>query len=245
MIKILVCVCTVPDTTSKLSLTEDQKDFSKENIQFIINPFDEYGLNKSIDLKESGEATIDVICVGDESTEPIIKKCLALGVDNAIRVNANPQNPIQVAELIADFVKENPYDIIFMGKENIQYQGGTVGGYTAALLDLPFFNYVVALNKVGEKYQIKIDMEEQIETYEISTPIILGGQKGLVTDEQLRIPNMRGIIQARSKNIQIVEPKQPNKENWEIEKYEILDLKKECLMVETVDEFAKQLQNKI
>ncbi|MBT7897002.1 MAG: electron transfer flavoprotein subunit beta/FixA family protein [Flavobacteriales bacterium] len=206
--KILVCISSVPDTTSKINFTDNNSKFDTNGIQFVINPYDEFGLTKAVMLKEQLQATVTVITVGDATTEPVIRKALAIGADNAIRVNLKALDSYSTAREIANYIKENPFDLIIAGKESSDYNGGAVPGIISDILEIPFINACNGLSTDGNSAELKREIDGGIETLKINLPIIIGGQKGLVEESELRIPNMRGIMTSRSKPLEVIEPNQ-------------------------------------
>ena len=204
--KILVCISSVPDTTSKINFTADHSAFDKTGIQWVINPLDEFALSRAVQLQASQGSTVTVINVGDASTEPVIRKALAIGANDAVRVNMEPKDSFQTAKEIAAVAKDGGYDLILCGKESLDYNGGSVPGMLAQLLDLTFVNAAVGLEiNNGEATAIR-EIEGGKETISVKLPAVLAGQKGLVDEKELIIPNMRGIMTARSKALNVVEP---------------------------------------
>ena len=202
---IVVCISSVPDTTSKINFTENNTKFESSGIQFVINPNDEFGLTKAMVLKEESGGTVKVITVGDASTEPIIRKTLAIGADSAIRINKTATDSYTTALEIANYLKENPADLIIAGKESLDYNGGAVPAMIAEMLGLPFVNACNGLEIVGTNAKISREIDGGKENLSSSLPLVIGGQKGLVEESALRIPNMRGIMQARSKPLEVIE----------------------------------------
>ena len=201
--KILVCISSVPDTTSKINFTPDNCKFDPTGVQFIINPNDEFCLTKAILLKEKLGATITLINVGTAETEPILRKAYAIGADDIIRIDATPTDALMVATEIAKVVKEGAYDLIICGKESLDYNGGMVGGYLAALLDLPFINKCIGLEIEGNSVTAAREIEGGKELLSASLPLVNAGQKGLTQEKDLRIPNMRNLMAARTKAIDV------------------------------------------
>jgi electron transfer flavoprotein beta subunit len=202
---IVVCISSVPDTTSKINFTENNTKFDSNGIQFVINPNDEFGLTKAMVLKEALGGTVKVITVGDANTEPIIRKTLAIGADSAIRINKTATDSYTTALEIANYLKENPADLIIAGKESLDYNGGAVPAMIAEMLGLPFVNACNGLEIVGANAKISREIDGGKENLSASLPLVIGGQKGLVEESALRIPNMRGIMQARSKPLEVIE----------------------------------------
>lgn len=201
--KILVCISSVPDTTSKINFTPDNRKFDPTGVQFIINPNDEFCLTKAILLKEKLGATITLINVGTAETEPILRKAYAIGADDIIRIDAIPTDALMVATEIAKVAKEGTYDLIICGKESLDYNGGMVGGYLAALLDLPFINKCIGLEIEGNSVTAAREVEGGKELLSASLPLVIAGQKGLTQEKDLRIPNMRNLMAARTKAIDV------------------------------------------
>ena len=202
---IVVCISSVPDTTSKINFTENNTKFESSGIQFVINPNDEFGLTKAMVLKEALGGTVKVITVGDANTEPIIRKTLAIGADSAVRINKAATDSYTTALEIANYLKENPADLIIAGKESLDYNGGNVPAMIAEMLGLPFVNACNGLEIVGNDAKISREIDGGKENLSASLPLVIGGQKGLVEESALRIPNMRGIMQARSKPLEVIE----------------------------------------
>jgi len=208
---IVVCISSVPDTTAKINFTDSGKKFETSGVQFVINPYDEFGLSKAIMLKESIGGQVTVITVGDETVEPVIRKALAIGADNAVRINMRAKDSYSTATEIANYLNENSADLIITGRESIDYNGGAVGGMLAEILNLPFINACNGLDISGNTAKATREIDGGKENISVNIPFVIGGQKGLVQESELRIPNMRGIMQARTKPLQIIEPS--NNEN--------------------------------
>ncbi len=204
--KILVCISHVPDTTSKINFTSDDSQFDPNGVQFVINPNDEYGLTRAIWFQEQQAATITVVNVGGPETEPTLRKALAIGANDAIRVNANPTDSFFVAKQLAEVIKNGAYDIIIAGKESLDYNGGMVPGMIAGILGYNFLNSCTDITVEGTTVKAIREIDGGRETVSTTLPIIIGGQKGLVEEKDLRIPNMRGIMTARTKTLTVVEP---------------------------------------
>ena len=201
--KILVCISKTPDTTAKIAFTDNNTKFAEAGVQWIINPYDEwYALVRAIELKEADASnTIHLVTVGGADAEPIIRKALALGGDEAFRINAEPTESYFVASQIAEIAKG--YDLVLLGKETIDYNGGAVGGMLAELLDLPYVANATSLQISGTTATVKREIEGGEETLEASLPVVVSCQKGMA---EARIPNMRGIMAARTKPLKVVEP---------------------------------------
>ncbi len=204
--KILVCISHVPDTTSKINFTNGDSEFDTNGVQFVINPNDEFGLTRAIWFQEQQGATVTVVNVGGPETEPTLRKALAIGANEAIRINANPTDGFFVAKQLAEVIKNGGYDLIIAGKESLDYNGGMVPGMVAGLLGYNFLNSCVSLTFEGNSATASREIDGGKETVSTSLPLIIGGQKGLVEEKDLRIPNMRGIMTARTKVLSILEP---------------------------------------
>lgn len=203
--KVLVCISHVPDTTSKINFTSDNSEFDKNGVQFVINPYDEFGLTRAIWLQEKQGATVTVLTVGRAEVEPTLRKALAIGANDAIRVDADPTDGFFVAKQIAAVVEENKYDLVIAGRESIDYNGGQVPGMLAALLKLPFINACMGLEVEDGKATLIREIDGGKEKVSAALPLVIGAQKGLVEEKDLKIPNMRGIMQARSKPMNVRE----------------------------------------
>jgi electron transfer flavoprotein beta subunit len=203
--KILVCISKTPDTTAKIAFADNNTKFAAEGVQWIINPYDEwYALVRAIELKEAGSATaIHLVTVGAPDCDPIIRKALALGGDEAIRVNADSHDSYYIASQIAAVAKEGSYDLIFTGKETIDYNGSSIGGMVAELLDLPYVSLATKFNLDGNTAVVVREIDGGEETDSVQLPVVVSCQKGVA---EQRIPNMKGIMGARSKPLKVVEP---------------------------------------
>jgi len=202
--KILVCISNVPDTTSKINFTPDKTAFDTTGVQFVINPNDEFGLTRAMWFKEKQGATVHVATVGSASVEPTIRKSLAIGADEGIRIDAEPVDGIFVARQLSEIVQKGGYDLIIAGRESIDYNGGMVPGMMSAMLDMNFVNTCISLEVEDKKATAVREIDGGKETLETTLPLIIGGQKGLVEESDLRIPNMRGIMMARQKKLTVV-----------------------------------------
>ncbi|HEY6142403.1 MAG TPA: electron transfer flavoprotein subunit beta/FixA family protein [Flavobacterium sp.] len=203
--KILVCISHVPDTTSKINFTNGDSEFDTNGVSFVINPNDEYGLTRAILFQEQQGANITVVNVGGPETEPTLRKALAIGANDAIRVNANPTDSFFVAKQLAEVIKNGGYDLVIAGKESLDYNGGMVPGMTAGILGYNFLNSCTEINVDGTNVKAIREIDGGRETISTALPLIIGGQKGLVEEKDLRIPNMRGIMTARTKPLTVVD----------------------------------------
>lgn len=204
--KILVCISHVPDTTSKINFTENDTKFDTNGVQFVINPNDEFGLTRAMWFKEKQGATVDIINVGGPETEPTLRKALAIGADTAIRINTEALDGFQVAKELSAVAKEGNYDLIIAGRESIDYNGGMVPGMLASLLGASFVNNCIGLEVDDDTATAVREIDGGKETVTAKLPLVVGGQKGIVEESDLRIPNMRGIMMARKKPLEVKEP---------------------------------------
>jgi electron transfer flavoprotein beta subunit len=203
--KILVCISHVPDTTSKINFTNGDTEFDTNGVQFVINPNDEFGLTRAIWFQEQQGAHITVVNVGGPETEPTLRKALAIGADEAIRINATPTDGFMVASALAVVVKNGGYDLVIAGKESLDYNGGMVPGMLAGLLGYSFINSCIELSIDGNTAKAAREIDGGKELLIAHLPLVIGGQKGLVEEKDLRIPNMRGIMTARTKSLTVLE----------------------------------------
>lgn len=204
--KILVCISHVPDTTSKINFTNGDAEFDTNGVQFVINPNDEFGLTRAIWFQEQQGANVTVVNVGGPDTEPTLRKALAIGANEAIRVNAAPKDGFFVATQLAEVIKTGNYDLIIAGKESLDYNGGMVPGMLAAILGYNFVNSCTELTVDGTSATASREIDGGKEKVSTTLPLIIGGQKGLVEEKDLKIPNMRGIMTARTKALTVLEP---------------------------------------
>jgi electron transfer flavoprotein beta subunit len=203
--KILVCISRTPDTTAKIAFTDNNTKFSGEAVQWIINPYDEwYALVRAIELKEKDPTIqLHLLTVAGADTDPIIRKALALGGDEAIRINAESQDSYYIASQIAGIAGQNGYDLIFTGKETIDYNGSSIGGMIAEILGLPYISLATKFELEGNMAIVTREIEGGEETDEAALPLVVSCQKGVA---EQRIPNMRGITGARSKPLKVLDP---------------------------------------
>ncbi len=204
--KILVCISHVPDTTSKINFAEDNTKFDTNGVQFVINPYDEFALTRAMWFKEKQGASVTVINVGLATTEPTLRKALAIGADDAIRVNTEPTDGYQVAVQMAAVVKNEGFDLILTGKESIDYNGGMVPGMLAEILGFNFVNACIGVEIEGSSATMSREIDGGKEVITGNLPLIIAGQKGMVEEKDLRIPNMRGIMMARKKPLKVIDP---------------------------------------
>jgi electron transfer flavoprotein beta subunit len=204
--KILVCITHVPDTTSKINFIDNNTRFDTAGVQFIIGPYDDYALARAVELKESAGASVTVLNVGTADSEPTIRKALAIGADDAIRVNAEPTDSLFVATQIAEHAKG--FDLILMGRESIDFNGGVVHAMVGEMLGLPAVSPVMKLDIEGTKVKMAREIEGGKELVEANLPLVAGCQEPIA---EWKIPNMRGIMSARTKPLKVVEPKSIDK----------------------------------
>lgn len=228
--KILVCISSVPDTTSKISFEEGNTKFAKAGIQYIIGPYDDYALARAVELKEAQGGSITVLNVGLADAEPQIRKALAIGADDAVRIDAEPTDSFFVASEIANYAKDQSYDLILMGRETTDYNSGVVHGIVGELLGIPSFSPVMELDVNGSKVNISREIEGGKEKLETSTPVVLGCQEPIA---EWKIPSMRGIMGARTKPISVVAPSSENLTS--ISSYELPPAKGACKMIAVED----------
>lgn len=203
---ILVCINQVPDTTSKINITADGKRFDPQGVQFIINPSDESALVKALQLKEATGGSVTLIHLGKSDSEPVLRKAFAIGATKMIRIDAEPFDGQYVAQQLAEVVKNQSFDIIFCGKESLDYHGGMVGGMLATLLDINFIDDVMKISLEENHIIVEREIDGGKETLSATFPILLAVQKELIAETELRIPNMRGIMAARQAPIEVIQP---------------------------------------
>lgn len=239
--KILVCITHVPDTTSRISFTDGDTKFDTTGVQFIIGPYDDYALARAVELKEQQGGSITVLNVGGAETEPTIRKALAIGADEAIRVNAEPRDSFFVAEQIANVAKDGGYDLILMGRESIDFNGGMVHGIVGELLGLPSISPVMTLDIEGDTAKMAREIEGGKEYLEAKLPLVAGCQEPIA---EWKIPNMRGIMSARTKPLKVVEPT-GGATNTALQKFELPPAKGNVKMIdaENVGELVSLLKN--
>ena len=242
--KILVCISHVPDTTSKINFSEDNTQFDANGVQFVINPYDEFALTRAMWFKEKQGASVTVATVGEAIVEPTLRKALAIGADDAIRIDTKALDGFQVAKQLSEIVKNEGFDLILTGKESIDYNGGMVPGMMAEILGFNFVNACIGLEVDDNSATAIIEIDGGKETLSCSLPLIAAGQKGLVEEKDLRIPNMRGIMMARKKPLKVIPPIDFNATSSTV-KYEKPEAKGACKMVDAgnIDELIQLLHN--
>ena len=244
---ILICLSNVPDTTTKIKFTGDGTNFDATGVQWIINPWDELALTRALELKETSGTAIEkvtVITVGKADTEPTLRKALAIGADDAVRVDADARDAYQVAAEIADFIKSQPYDIILCGIESSDYNGSTVGGMLAEFADCPSVSSVSGINLESGQVKISREIDGGQEILETSIPFVAIVQKGIAKEP--RIPSMRGIMMARTKSL-IVKPATSPAELTEFTFFEMPPAHAKCKMIEAenVDQLVAVLRDEL
>ena len=239
--KILVCITHVPDTTSKIAFTENNTKFDGAGVQYIIGPYDDYALARAVELKEQSGGSITVLNVGEAETEPTIRKALAIGADDAIRINAFPEDAYFVARQIANVAKDGGYDLILMGRESIDFNGGQVHGMVGEMLGIPSVSPVMTLDIDGDTAKLSREIEGGKEYMEVKMPFVAGCQEPIA---EWKIPNMRGIMSARSKPLNVVEP--DNKDvKTTVKEFQMPPAKGEVKMIDpdNVGELVELLKN--
>jgi len=202
--KILVGISKSPDTTSKIAFTDNNTAFDQTGVQYIVNVYDEwYALVRALELKETLGGTVTIVMVGTSADDAIIRKALALGADEAVRIDTQPKDAFSTASQIANYAKDKSFDLILFGKETIQYNGSQVGGMVAELLDYPFVSLASKLEIDGSTVKLDKEYLGGIQSVEVSTPVVVSCSKGMA---QQRIPNMRGIMAARTKPLSVITP---------------------------------------
>lgn len=200
--KILVCISNVPDTTTKVTFTDNNTKFNTTGVQFIINPYDELALTRALELTEKQGGTVTVINVGLADAEPSIRKALAIGANDAVRIHAEPTDAFFVAEQIAVYAKAQAFDLILTGRESIDYNGGLVCGLLAGMMGIPSVNVITKIEIENGVATLERDIDGGKEKLSCPLPLVASAQKDLT---EPRIPNMRGIMAARTKPLQVME----------------------------------------
>ncbi len=202
--KLLVCISKTPETTTKIAINDEGTALKTDGVQYIMNPYDEwYALVRALELKEAQGGSVTVINVGPASNDTVIRKALAIGADDAVRINAEPKSSLYIAKQIAEYAKDGGYDIILSGKEAIDYNGSEVGAMVAEFLNIPFISYANKLEVNEGLATISREIEGGVEVVEAALPVALSAAKGMA---EQRIPNMRGIMMAKRKPLKVVEP---------------------------------------
>ena len=241
---ILVCISHVPDTTAKISFTDENKKYDKKEIQFVINPFDELSLTRALEIKDQNGAKVTVVNVGLQETEPTIRKALAMGTDEAIRVNLEPIDAYQTAVQIAEVFKTGEFDLILTGKESSDYNGSQVGEMIAEILNIPTVTSAAHIDLEEGKGIIQREYANGYQSFEVPFPFVASGQKGIALEP--RIPSMRGIMMARKKPLEVVAPVSCETLT-SVVNYELPPAKTECKYVDAdnVEELARLLHEEV
>ena len=240
--KLLVCISKVPDTTSKINFVDNNTKFDENGVQYIVNPYDEwYALVRALELVEAQGGSVTTITVGTASDDPTIRKALAIGANDAVRIDADPSDPHFVAKQIAEYAKNENYDIIFTGKETINYNGSQIGGMIAEMLNTPFVSLATKLDVTNNVATLERDVKGGVEVVEVITPFVLSAAKGMA---EQRIPNMRGIMAARTKPLNVINPVEQEQLS-SVVKFELPDAKSGCKYIEpeNMDELVELLHN--
>lgn len=240
--KLLVCISKSPDTTSKIAFTDGNTKFDENGVQYIVNPYDEwYALVRALELKEANGGSVTIITVGSAADDAIIRKALAIGADDAVRINAEPKDAYFTAMQIAEYAKSNGFDMVLTGKETINYNGSQVGGMIAEALGAPFVSLASKLDVNGSTAKLETEIVGGVEEVEVDLPCVVSCAKGMA---EQRIPNMRGIMAARTKPLNVVEPA-GIEALTSFESYELPPAKSACKMIdpENMDELVDLLHN--
>jgi electron transfer flavoprotein beta subunit len=238
--KILVCLSKAPDTTSKVAFTDNDSKFLEDKVTWIVNPYDEwYSLVRALELKETLGGTVTTISVGGADYEPIIRKAFAIGADDGVRIDLVANDASVVAAQIAAYAQDKGFDLILCGKETIDYNGSQVGSLLSAALDLPYISLATKLTINGTLAEVDREIEGGKEICEVSLPALISCQKGMA---EARIPNMKGIMAARTKPLQVVAPVESTSLT-EVVKFELPAAKKGChyLTADQMDELVRLL----
>lgn len=234
--KLLVCISKAPDTTTKITFTDGDTKFNEAGVQYIVNPYDEwYALVRALELTETTGGSVTTITVGTAADEPIIRKALAIGANDAVRIDAEATDAYFVAKQIAEYALANNFDMVLLGKETIDYNGSQVGGMVAEMMDLPFVSLASKLDVAGNIATIERDVQGGTEVVEVNLPLVLSSAKGMA---EQRIPNMRGIMAARTKPLAVIPPSATDKMT-SVKKYSLPPAKSACKMIDA--ESAGQL----
>lgn len=240
--KLLVCISKVPDTTSKINFVDNNTKFDENGVQYIVNPYDEwYALVRALELVEAQGGSVTTITVGSAADDPTIRKALAIGANDAVRIDADPTDPYFVAKQIAEYAKNESFDIILTGKETINYNGAQIGGMIAEMLNTPFVSLATKLDVDNDVATLERDVKGGVEVVEVNTPFVLSAAKGMA---EQRIPNMRGIMAARTKPLNVISPVEQEPLS-SVVKFELPDAKSGCkyLEPENMDELVELLHN--
>lgn len=240
--KLLVCISKSPDTTSKIAFSEGNSKFDENGVQYIVNPYDEwYALVRALELAEASNGSVTICTVGTSVDDAVIRKALAIGADRAVRIDAEPKDAYYTAMQIAEYAKTNGFDLILTGKETINYNGSQVGGMIAEGLDMPFVSLATKLDVNGSTATVEMDIAGGVQVCEVSLPAVISCAKGMA---EQRIPNMRGIMAARTKPLEVI-PAADIQSLTNFENYDLPPAKSACKMIdpENMDELVSLLHN--
>ncbi len=240
--KILVCISKSPDTTSKIAFSDNNTKFDENGVQYIVNPYDEwYALVRALELKEANDGSVTIVTVGTAGDDAVMRKALAIGADDAVRINTEAVDAYAVALQISEYAKANGFDLILTGKETINYNGSQVGGMIAEALDLPFVSLASKLDMSGSTATLETEIVGGVQRVEVSLPAVVSCAKGMA---EQRIPNMRGIMAARTKPLTVVEPAGIDTLT-SFESYDLPAAKSACKMIDptNMDELVELLHN--
>lgn len=226
---ILVCISKSPDTTSKIAFTDGNTKFDENGVQYIVNPYDEwYALVRALELKETLGGDVTIITVGTAADEAIIRKALAIGADNAVRIDAQPTDAYDVASQITAYAKDKNFDLILTGKETLDFNGSQVGAMIAEGLDLPYVALASKLDASGSTLKLEQEVSGGVQVLEVNMPAVVSAAKGMA---EQRIPNMRGIMAARTKPLTVV-PASSGEQLTAFASFSLPDAKKQCKMID-------------
>jgi len=240
--KILVCISKSPDTTSKIAFSEGNTKFDENGVQYIVNPYDEwYALVRALELKEANGGSVTIITVGTVEDDAVMRKALAIGADEAVRIDMAANDAYAVAMQIAEYAKSNGFDMVLTGKETINYNGSQVGGMIAEAMDLPFVSLASKLEMNGSTATLETEIVGGVQIVEVNTPVVISCAKGMA---EQRIPNMRGIMAARTKPLNVVAPVAIDALT-SFESYSLPAAKTACKMIDpnNMDELVELLHN--
>jgi electron transfer flavoprotein beta subunit len=240
--KILVCISKAPDTTSKIAFTAGNTSFDENGVQFIVNPYDEwYALVRALEIKESIGGSVTIITVGNASDEAIMRKALAIGADDAVRIDSDPKDAYYTAMQIAEYAKNQSFDLVLVGKETINYNGSQVGGMLSEALKLPFISLASKLDVSGNKLTLEREIAGGVQVVEVETPVVISCAKGMA---EQRIPNMRGIMAARTRQLTVLSAANVE-ELTSYVSYDLPAAKSACKMImpDNMDELVQLLHN--
>ena len=199
---IAVCVKQVPDTEARIKINEDKKSIDESEINFILNPYDEFAVEEALKLKEANSGEVTIISLGPDRISAAIRNALAMGADKAIHIKSDsiPVDPMVTANALAEVLKEGNYDIILLGKQAIDDDNSQIGPILSELMNIPAINVITKLDVQGDTVIAERQIEGGVEKTEAKIPVILTAQRGL---NEPRYASLKGIMAA--KKIQIEE----------------------------------------